>query len=783
MSAFGGGPGRVGPFELGRQIASSPTGAVWQGHDPALGRVVALKRVSDQAMQSVESLRQEARLLAALPHPNIVRVIDLIETPGQLWLVEEWIDGVALPLVVGNVGRLTAEQAVGVARGALLGLAFAHATGIVHGDVSPSNMLLDRDGTTKLIDFGLARPTGTPGVSGTPGYLSPEAARGLPLLPASDVYSAAAVLAYLLRGRPLFEGRTVEAVIAAQVTTVRPNLRGIDAEIGEVLRWGLAPDASVRPIDAGAFLAALDDAANRSFGAGWMAAAGLAGAVAATMTATLATTAGTAAAGLPLAAQTGLFPTSSGIAAVQAPTTTSANTVGLGGSGAAKAGASKSVLHPTLAAVKSHALIAAAAVAVVGAAIVVPLVVAHHKSAPIAAPPLTPSISPSPAATPISFNLRRFDWRNASVPGDSCFDQNEIALHNGKATLTAPAPAGMATHIELRLTGPPAFGALASGPQVAVLTLACIWSGYYGGVGQASVSYAVYDAEHGAPQLLGIFADPGVAFGKHGAAVRNGAIDVTYSDYRPHDGRCCPSGPRQTATISYRAGRLVASWPHTSPYTKPGNQVGLAATQVNPPPAASGSTSTSPSTTQGPSSAASSSSSGTGFPRAVRLRTYSETGGPTRTIPATLDAEDRITNCARHSYGSIMINYFRRHPCQSATRRLYTLRYHGRKVALSWITVLPDPGTHGPQGGVDNAVAFIRLENAPNTGSIDDLLREGTRPAGWPLAIPTNETFTTGDHGGLVDDVEVFDAWYLDGSNTSQDPPLLALIRSLYFTS
>jgi hypothetical protein len=408
------------------------------------------------------------------------------------------------------------------------------------------------------------------------------------------------------------------------------------------------------------------------------------------------------------------------------------------------------------------------------AAVGVLLVVNNHKSRPTAAPS-SRSIAAGPRATPISFDLASSDWRNAGVPGDSCFDQDRIRLHDGTATLIARAPAGDATHVVLRLIGAPAFGRLASGQQVAVLTLGCSWSGYIGGVGQSAVSYAVFEAEHGAPHLVGIFGDPGVGFGRHGAAVRDGAIDVTYSEYRPRDPRCCPSGPPKTATISYRAGALIAGWPDSDPLTKPGYQ-SLAVTQVNPSGASAPATAAPSSDTSGPSG-------GTGFPRTVRLRTWSETSGPTGTIPATLDAQDRITDCAAHTYGSIMIGYFHRHPCQSAVRRLYTIRYHSRQVALSWITVVPDPGTAGPQSGVDNAATFIRLENAPNTGSIDDLLREGARPAGWPAQIPSDETFITGGHGGLDDRVEVFDAWYLDGSNTSQDPSLRALIRSLYFTS
>jgi hypothetical protein len=784
MSTFPGGVGRVGPFELGRPIASSATGVMWQAYDPAFGRVVAAKQISEQAVRSVEGLRQTTRLLAASPHPNIVRVIGLIESPGQLWLVTEWIDGVVLPSMIESVGRLAAEQAVGVARGTLLGLAAAHENGVVHGDVSPSNVLVDRDGAITLTDFGLAPPTGTPGVSGTPGYLSPEAAYGMPLLPASDVYSAAALLAYLLRGRPPFEGLAVEPVMAEQITTVQPDLRGIDGALGDVLHWGLAPDASVRPADAGTFLAALDDAASRSLGSGWSAAAGLAGALAATMTAatvtaTLAPAAGPAVTGMPVAAPTGALPALPGVAE-PAPIGPGANPDGLAGSGAAKAGASKSG-HALLFAVKSHALMAAAAVAAVCAVVAGLLVVNQHKSTPIAASttPIaastTPSISPRPTATPIVFDLAGFDWRNASVPGDSCYDPNEIALHDGQAALIDSSTAGVATHLTLRLIGAPAVGMLASGPQVAVLGLTCAWRGYYGGVGTGVVSYAVYDAEHGVPHLLGLFRDPGVWTGKHGVAVRNGGIDVTYSEYGPSDPLCCPSGPAKTATISSRAGALVASWPHSGPFAKPGNQ-GPVATQVNPPAPAA------PSTTTSRSSASSRSASGTGFPRTVRLRTWSESrGGPTGTIPATLDARDRITDCARHSYGVAMVDYFRRHPCRSASRRLYTIRYRGRPVALSWITV--DPGGATTQDGVDNAGTFSRLETAPNTGSIDDLLREGARPAGWPARIPPDETFTVGGHGGLDDRVEVFDAWYLDGTNTSQDPSLLTLIRSLYFTS
>ena len=293
------GPKEVGGYQLLELVSSSPTGAVWHGRDPALGREVAVKQVARNAFASVERLRAEAQLLARLPHPNIVTVIDLVETPDQLWLIEEWIAGAILPEVVAHAGRLSAPQAVGTVRGALLGLAHAHANRIVHGDVAPANLLLDLHGTTRLIDFGLAGPAGAPGVTGTPGYLSPEAVRGQPLVPASDVFSAAAVLALLLRGRPLYEGTSPQTVLAAQFAPEQPDLRGIPGPVAAVLAGALSPQPGERPADAGRMLGLLDEAAEHSFGPGWWGAAGMAGAVSAAVTATVAGGAPTVLAGRP----------------------------------------------------------------------------------------------------------------------------------------------------------------------------------------------------------------------------------------------------------------------------------------------------------------------------------------------------------------------------------------------------------------------------------------------------------------------------------------------------
>src|SRR6478609_6527866 len=162
----------IGPYELLGKVAQSTTSTVWKAHDPLLDRDVALKQVDRTG--NPDALHQEAAVLAALDHPNIVRVIDIITTDDTTWLVEEWVDGATL----------------GAVRGALQGLAYAHDRGIIHGDIAPGNILVDLTGVSKLVDFGTGH--------GTTGYHSPEVANGQPAGKPSDVYSAAAVLADLL---------------------------------------------------------------------------------------------------------------------------------------------------------------------------------------------------------------------------------------------------------------------------------------------------------------------------------------------------------------------------------------------------------------------------------------------------------------------------------------------------------------------------------------------------------------------------------------------------------
>lgn len=267
-------------YELTGRVAVSATATVWRAQDTLLERVVAIKALHPELAADPGQrarLREEARQLGAVGDEHIVAVFDFVERPDDVWLVEEWVDGATLRRVRDSAGRLAPEQAVGVIRGALLGLAAVHLHGIVHGDVAPSNVLVTVDGVSKLCDFGLAAPVGSAGVAaGTPAYMSPEAVRGDALSPASDVYSAGAVLASLLTGEDVFAGRDIDAVLAQHLSAKRPALGGVPPALQAVLQRCLAGEPAERPQDAAALLPLLEEAADRDLGAGWLGRAGVA---------------------------------------------------------------------------------------------------------------------------------------------------------------------------------------------------------------------------------------------------------------------------------------------------------------------------------------------------------------------------------------------------------------------------------------------------------------------------------------------------------------------------
>jgi len=289
-------------YELLGRVAQGSTGIVWQARQVELDRIVAIKELSPMLLNApgfLQRFRAEAQTLAALDDPHVVRIFDYVEEPGRAYLVEEWVDGAPLSEVLQQHGSLTGEQSLGVLRGGLIGLAHAHDRGLVHRDISPANILLDRAGTSKLVDFGLAAQTDqglAPGAAtsvGTPAFSSPEAVTGAPMTTRSDVYSAAAVLYLLLSGRLPYPGNVYD-VLRAHTSAPVPKLDSHGPEIAGLLARGMAKNPAQRPADAAAFLAELEHAATQRYGAGWLNRASVTGLVTATLAGATAVTAGSA---------------------------------------------------------------------------------------------------------------------------------------------------------------------------------------------------------------------------------------------------------------------------------------------------------------------------------------------------------------------------------------------------------------------------------------------------------------------------------------------------------
>jgi serine/threonine-protein kinase len=277
---------QFGNYDVIERIAAGSTATVYKSRHRELGQFAAIKELNAELRESPRALqrfRTEAHILAGFDDPHIVTVYDFVEEPGRSWIAEEWVDGVSIETLLAGAGAMTAEQCLGVLRGALQGLAYAHARGIVHGDIAPGNIIADRAGISKLVDFGVSAQVGSTEVYGTPAFMSPEAVRGEPVGPAGDVYSAGALLFLVLAGHPPFPGRTVAEVLAGHLGAAPPPLTGQGPALAGLVADALAKDSQARPRDAAGFLQRLEEGAQERYGAGWLDRASIAGLVGAAM--------------------------------------------------------------------------------------------------------------------------------------------------------------------------------------------------------------------------------------------------------------------------------------------------------------------------------------------------------------------------------------------------------------------------------------------------------------------------------------------------------------------
>jgi eukaryotic-like serine/threonine-protein kinase len=259
-----------GRYRIIRRLGAGGMAEVWCATDTQLDRKVALKVLQPRFAQDqefVERFRREASSAAGLQHPNVVNVFDRGEYDGTYYIAMEYVEGASLRDLINR--GMSVDAAVGVTRQILAAARFAHSNGVIHRDLKPGNVLVDRNGRATVTDFGIAKAgvseiTQTGSVMGTAQYLSPEQAQGLEVTGASDLYSVGVILYEALTGRVPFEADSAVAVALKQVSEVprppselNPNVsRALDA----VVLKALAKDPANRFASADEFEAALDAA-------------------------------------------------------------------------------------------------------------------------------------------------------------------------------------------------------------------------------------------------------------------------------------------------------------------------------------------------------------------------------------------------------------------------------------------------------------------------------------------------------------------------------------------
>jgi HAMP domain-containing protein len=276
----------LGRYQVVELLATGGMGAVFRGMDPRLQRPVALKTLRlasdlppEKRRQRIEQLVREAVTGARFSHPNVVAVYDAAESAEGAYIAMELVEGISLERLLLQRGRLRPAEVIPLGAAIARGLAAAHARDIVHRDIKPANVMLGRDGSIKVTDFGIAdliaasvRADGL--VFGTPGYLPPEALRGAGHNRAGDLFALGIVLYECLAGGKPFGGGLdvsdiVQATLFGAIRPLGPRVEEpLPRELETIVLQLLERDNFLRPANAAAVADELDHLA-ASLGLRW----------------------------------------------------------------------------------------------------------------------------------------------------------------------------------------------------------------------------------------------------------------------------------------------------------------------------------------------------------------------------------------------------------------------------------------------------------------------------------------------------------------------------------
>ena len=261
----------VGRFELRKKLGQGAQSTVWLAFDPRMEREIALKIMHSTEGSNdgaVQHWLQEARSVGRVKHPNIVPVYEADIEGRWPYLVFEYIAGRTLEQIASSRGAFAPQEAVALMMDILDALAVAHEVGVVHRDLKPSNVLVDAAGRARLLDFGIAARIAAPGeqaqaiaAGGTVGYLSPEAAGGLPPSASMDIFAAGVMLAEMLMGERLLNepdpARAIYRVAHEQLALPEKLKQDVDDRLRAIVQRALARDPRQRFDTARVFLDAL----------------------------------------------------------------------------------------------------------------------------------------------------------------------------------------------------------------------------------------------------------------------------------------------------------------------------------------------------------------------------------------------------------------------------------------------------------------------------------------------------------------------------------------------
>ncbi len=257
-----------GRYRIIGLLGEGGMGEVYRATDLALGQSVALKFLPESAAGNdrlLERFQNEVRVARQVSHPNVCRMYDIGEVEGTPFLSMEYVDGEDLATLLKRIGRLPADKAIEIARKLCAGLQAAHDKGVVHRDLKPQNIMLNKKGEVLILDFGLAaiaeQIAGAEVRNGTPAYMSPEQLKGTGVTARSDLYSLGLVLYELFTGKRPYEAGTMQDLIAlqeaAQPSSLTALASDVDPGVERVIRRCLDPEPLRRPSSALAVAAAL----------------------------------------------------------------------------------------------------------------------------------------------------------------------------------------------------------------------------------------------------------------------------------------------------------------------------------------------------------------------------------------------------------------------------------------------------------------------------------------------------------------------------------------------